>query len=58
MNSNGDQRAVVGKMVVELVRIFATSSVGMAMCINSAIPRWCLTEILELDYFGVHLCRK
>lgn len=51
----GEQKTVVRRSLVELVKTVATHFVGTAICIKRAIPKWYFREIFELDYFRRHL---
>lgn len=41
----GEQITVLGKSLGELLKSISTRFVGLAMCTNSAIPKWCLRKV-------------
>lgn len=58
MRKYNDQKKVIGRCAVKLIKRFTARSVGMALCINSDVPRWLLREVSELAYFNEHMRRN
>lgn len=51
MRRYGEQNTVIPSNVGKQVNSVATRLLGMLICISSAIPKWCLWDISELNYF-------
>lgn len=49
---------MVGKSVETLRKSVPTRFFGTAMCISTAILKWCAREICKLDYFSASLRRN
>lgn len=52
MRKHGEENRVVVRSVWRLVEWVAARFVGISVSTSSAIPKWGLSEISELDYFS------
>lgn len=55
MRMSKEQNTAVGRSVGRPVKSVATQFLSMAMCIRNAIPKWCLCEVSETNYFIAQL---